>query len=152
MRITLEVRVKKLTDTATIPTKANPHDAGYDLYSDENVICRTGETILVSTGIAIEIPDCYAGLIWYRSSLGTKGIHRFAGVVDSGYRGEVRVCLSNLAYGLHKWPFFHLPYSIEKGERIAQLIIQEVPSVELKEVDSLSSSVRGEGGFGSSGK
>ena len=65
----MEVRVQKLTDTATIPTKANPYDAGYDLYSDENVLCRTGETILVSTGVAIEIPDGYAGLIWDRSSL-----------------------------------------------------------------------------------
>lgn len=80
------LRAKRLTETAKLPTKAHDTDAGIDLYSDEDLEIKPGSTVLVSTGISMAIPDGHAGLIWDRSSMGVKGLHRFAGVVDSGYR------------------------------------------------------------------
>ena len=134
--------IKRLTETSTTPTKANSSDAGFDLYSDEDVIIKSGESVLVSTGVAMAIPENHAGLIWDRSSIGVKGIHRFAGVVDSGYRGEVKVCLFNTGED----------YKIVRGDRIAQILIQPVPNIELREVEDLNNTERGIGGFGSSGK
>ena len=134
--------IKRLTETSTTPTKANSSDAGFDLYSDEDVIIKAGESVLVSTGVAMAIPENHAGLIWDRSSMGVKGIHRFAGVVDSGYRGEVKVCLFNTGED----------YKIVRGDRIAQILIQPVPNIELIEVEDLNDTERGIGGFGSSGK
>ena len=134
--------IKRLTETSTTPTKANSSDAGCDLYSDEDVIIKSGESVLVSTGVAMAIPENHAGLIWDRSSMGVKGIHRFAGVVDSGYRGEVKVCLFNTGED----------YKIVRGDRIAQILIQPVPNIELREVEDLNNTERGIGGFGSSGK
>jgi dUTP pyrophosphatase len=134
--------IKRLTETSTTPTKANSSDAGFDLYSDEDVIIKSGESVLVSTGVAMAIPENHAGLIWDRSSMGVKGIHRFAGVVDSGYRGEVKVCLFNTGED----------YKIVRGDRIEQILIQPVPNIELREVEDLNNTERGIGGFGSSGK
>ena len=134
--------IKRLTETSTTPTKANSSDAGFDLYSDEDVIIKSGESVLVSTGVAMAIPENHAGLIWDRASMGVKGIHRFAGVVDSGYRGEVKVCLFNTGEA----------YKIVRGDRIAQILIQPVPNIELREVEDLNNTERGIGGFGSSGK
>ena len=134
--------IKRLTETSTTPPKATSSDAGFDLYSDEDVIIKSGESVLVSTGVAMAIPENHAGLIWDRSSMGVKGIHRFAGVVDSGYRGEVKVCLFNTGED----------YKIVRGDRIAQILIQPVPNIELREVEDLNNTERGIGGFGSSGK
>ena len=92
------VQVSRITESATIPTRAHITDAGYDLYADfehKFILIKPGETKLVGTGIKIAIPRGYVGLIWDRSSMGVKGIHRYAGVIDSGYRGEVKVCLHN---------------------------------------------------------
>ena len=136
------LNVKKLTETAQLPTQANPLDAGWDLYADEDVEIWHGETVLVSTGISLEIPSGYVGLIWDRSSMGIKGIHRFAGVVDSGYRGEIKVCLFNSN---------DRPYRVNSGDRIAQILIQKVNDFYLREVESLNETDRGSGGFGSSG-
>ena len=86
---------KLLHDSAKNPTKGHVNDAGWDLYSFETVSIPTGATVLVSTGIAMAIPKGYVGLIWDRSSMGVKGVHRHAGVIDSGYRVEVKVCLHN---------------------------------------------------------
>tara|TARA_R110000851_G_scaffold230477_1_gene383215 strand:+ start:71 stop:490 length:420 start_codon:yes stop_codon:yes gene_type:complete len=135
--------IKRLTRTATTPTKANESDAGFDLYADENIILKTGETSLVSTGVSMAIPVGNVGLIWDRSSMGVKGIHRFAGVIDSGYRGEVKVCLHNASKD---------DYRIECGNRIAQILIQSITQIELKEVTDLDNTERGGEGFGSSGK
>ena len=87
--------VKLLHDSAKPPTKGHINDAGWDLYAFETVSIPAGATVLVSTGIAMAIPKGYAGLIWDRSSMGVKGLHRHAGVVDCNYRGEVKVCLHN---------------------------------------------------------
>ena len=139
----MEIKVKKLSTSATIPTKANESDAGWDLYASADAIIDPSKTELISTDISFAIPDGYVGLIWDRSGMAVKRrLHRFAGVIDSGYRGEVKVCLWNSA---DKYCIIHA------GERIAQIIFQEVPQFSLKEVASLDDTERGEGGFGSSG-
>jgi len=135
--------VKKLTDSSQTPTKGHPNDAGWDLYADEDIDLWPEETKLISTGIAMSLPKRFVGLIWDRSSMGVKGVHRHAGVIDSSYRGEVKVCLHNTSGDLHK---------IKRGDRIAQLLIQEIPLFRLHEVEELDSTERGSGGFGSTGK
>ena len=134
---------KLLHDSAKNPTKGHIDDAGGDLYSSEAVSIPAGATVLVSTGVAMAIPNRYVGLIWDRSSMGVKGIHRHAGVIDSGYRGEVKVCLHNTT---------NETYHVERGDRIAQLLIQEVPVFRQHVVDELDTTSRGDGGFGSTGK
>ena len=134
---------KKLYESAKSPTKGHLEDAGWDLYAFETVSIPAGATVLVSTGIAIAIPKGHSGLIWDRSSMGVKGVHRHAGVIDCGYRGEVKVCLHNTTKE---------PFHVEKGDRIAQLIIQEVPHFVQHVVEELDSTDRGSGGFGSTGK
>jgi dUTP pyrophosphatase len=139
----MEIQVKKLSLKATLPTQANSSDAGWDLYSSEDAIIDPFKTELISTDLAMAIPSGYMGAIWDRSSMAVKrGLHRFAGVIDSGYRGELKVCLWNSA---DKYCVIHA------GERIAQIIFQEVPKFTLKETLSLDETERGESGFGSSG-
>ena len=135
--------VKLLHDSAKAPTKGHMSDAGWDLYAFETVSIPAGTTVLVSTGISMAIPKDHVALIWDRSSMGVKGIHRHAGVVDSGYRGEVKVCLHNATKE---------PYHIERGDRIAQMLIQEAPNFIQHVVHELDSTNRGDGGFGSTGK
>ena len=144
------IKVKKLTSTATIPTKSRKTDAGYDLYSDEDIAIYPEDTKLISTGIAFAIPDGYAGLIWDRSGLGTKGVHRHAGVVDSSYRGEVKVALYNARPG--HVDFTDNMYFISRGDRIAQILFQKVPHFDLVETEELDDTDRGSSGFGSSGR
>ena len=143
----MEIKVKKLTDTAIVPTKSRTTDAGYDLYADEDVAIYPEDTKLISTGVAFAIPDGYAGLIWDRSGLGSKGIHRHAGVVDSSYRGEVKVALSN-SRSSHEDNI----YFLNRGDRIAQILFQKVPHFDLVETEELDDTDRGSSGFGSSGK
>tara|TARA_Y100000004_G_scaffold60376_1_gene67409 strand:+ start:189 stop:623 length:435 start_codon:yes stop_codon:yes gene_type:complete len=134
---------KLLHDSAKPPTKGHVNDAGWDFYSSEAVSIPAGATVLISTGIAMAIPKGYVGLIWDRSSMGVKGIHRHAGVIDCNYRGEVKVCLHNTTKE---------PYHIERGDRIAQILIQEAPTFVQHVVNELDSTDRGDGGFGSTGK
>ena len=158
----LKFNVKRLTETAQLPTQANKSDAGWDLYADESMEIWPGNTVLISTGVSLEIPDGYVGLIWDRSSVGVKGVHRHAGVIDSGYRGEVKVCLHNSNRShLGRHLAGHMNEStkenmgallISKGDRIAQILFQEVPIFQLEEIEALGSTQRGSGGFGSSGK
>lgn len=138
-----KINFKKLYEGAHAPTKSNTTDAGYDLYSVNDVAIPKGYNALINTGIAIEIPKGFVGLIWDRSSLGVKGIHRHAGVIDCGYTGEVKVCLHNNSA---------VTYDVKKGDRIAQLIIQEAPHYELNEVQELGETDRNVGGFGSTGR
>ena len=138
------VKVKKLSNNSTIPTRTNITDAGWDLYANENVIITYKQRGTVSTGISIEMPDGYAGLIWPRSGLSVKsGLDVLAGVVDSGYRGEVKVCIYNTS---------EVDVEIKEGDRIAQIVFQEVPDLEMVEAEVLCGTSRGTGGFGSSGK
>lgn len=144
----IEVKYVLLNEDAKTPTKAYEYDAGFDLYASEtngdySDIPQAHKVI--STGVAFEIPEGYFGLIKPRSGLSAKeGMDVLAGVVDSGYRGEIKVVLqSSNTRGLRVIP---------KGEKVAQIIFIPIPVVKLVQVDSLSESNRGEKGFGSSGK
>jgi dUTP pyrophosphatase len=141
--MTISIKCKKLLDSASVPTRAHEHDAGWDLYSSERSFVISSKRKVVSTSISLAIPDGYVGLIWPRSGLAAKkGIDVFAGVIDSGYRGEIKVCLYNSS-GVN--------FEINKGDRIAQIIFHKIPQTEMLEVDSLGDSIRGDSGFGSSG-
>jgi dUTP pyrophosphatase len=139
------VSVQVLSNVATIPVAANPGDAGFDLHSAEKVYIQPGATQLVGTGLALEIPDGTVALVCSRSGL---ALHKALfvlnapGVVDSGYRGEIRVILHNI--GTEK-------VLVEVGDRIAQMMFQTYLTPTFTVVDELGCSVRGEGGFGSSG-
>ena len=138
------VSIKLLDEKAKKPTKTNKTDAGFDLYSLENIVITNQSRQVIRTGISLEMPNNLAGLIWPRSGLAVKqGIDVLAGVIDSGYRGEVLVCLYNTSK--HN-------VNIETGDRIAQIIFQEVPEISIFLSESLSESTRGTDGFGSSGK
>ncbi len=142
--MTLILKIKRLTEDAKIPNCAHPGDAGLDLYATEDVTLVPNERKAVPTGIAMEIPDGYAGLMWDKSGLSIKhGLKTLGGVIDSGYRGEVLVGIINLSGE---------EYTIRKGEKIAQMIIQKKETIEVEEASELSETARGEGGFGSTGK
>ena len=143
----MRINIKKLKGTAKTPTRGSEYAAGYDLYSAEDkVIIFSHSTVKVGTGIAAEIPEGYFGAIFARSGLASKQGLRPAncvGVVDADYRGELIVALHNDT---------DVKQEIAAGERIAQLVIMPFLPVEFKEVKELSETVRGEGGFGSTGK
>ena len=140
------VKIKKLNENATIPTYGSPYSAGADLYSAmDDVTIEPHTTFLVKTGIALELPIGFAGLIYARSGLASKrGLApaNKVGVIDCDYRGEVMVALHNHT---------NVPQTIAKGERIAQLVITPYVVADFEETDELSETVRGEGGFGSTG-
>ena len=144
----MQVNIKKLSPDAKIPSYGSAEAAGADLYAltEECVIIESGQTKLIHTGIAMEIPKGYVGLIYARSGLATKkGLApaNKVGVIDSDYRGEIMVALYNHS-DIHQ--------SIENGERIAQMVLTPYLSASFSEVGSLSDTERGEGGFGSTGK
>ena len=138
------IKVKKTEERAIIPTRSNSDDAGWDLYSITTRPIAPSQRVTIRTGISLEIPEEHVGLIWPRSGMSVKnGIDVLAGVVDSGYRGEIKVCLLNTS---REW------MDIKEGDRIAQILFQEVPHFKLQEVEILQNSDRGQGGFGSTGK
>ena len=146
-RIGDNMNIKKLKENATIPTYGSEYAAGADLYAcvDENVTIRPHETKMIPTGLAMEIPVGYAGLIYARSGLASKkGLApaNKVGVVDSDYRGEVMVALHNHS---------NEEKTIEPNERVAQLVVAPFLKVDFNEVDELNETDRGEGGFGSTG-
>ena len=137
------IKIKKLSEDAISPTYANPGDAGMDFYSNEEIIIRPDERKLISTGISMAIPEGYVGLIWDKSGSACKhGLNTMAGVIDAGYRGEVKILVHNLS---------QQEYKVEKGKKIAQMLIQPVEQKQILEVDDLDNTERGEGGFGSTG-
>ena len=143
-----EVRIKKLDEKAVIPSYGSEYAAGFDLYAvlDEDVTIKSGETYLVHTGLAMEIPIGYAGMIFARSGLATKkGLApaNKVGVVDSDYRGEVMVALHNHSTENH---------IIEPGDKIAQMVITPYLKAKYEFVEELDDTIRGTGGFGSTGK
>ena len=140
----MKIKIKKLTEDAKIPSYAHHDDAGFDLFSIKDIIVKKGERIAVPTGIAMEIPEGYVGLIWDKSGLATKhGIKTICGVVDSMYRGEIIIGVINLSKE---------DYTFEKGHKVAQMIIQKKETVDFEEACDLSDTTRGCGGFGSTGK
>lgn len=136
-------KVKKLSPDATLPFKENPTDAGIDIFTNESYTLKPGETHSFSSGISVEFPKGYVALLWDRSGLGSKGIHRLAGVIDSGYRGEWKVVLLNTT---------KKAFAIHKGDKIVQCIIQKFEPAKITEVKELKQSKRGKRGFGSSGR
>ncbi len=143
----MRVRIKKLSETAVIPTRGSRQAAGYDLCADirEPLVMRPGESVKVDTGLAIAVPDGYFGGVFARSGLSTKkGIRpaNCVGVIDADYRGPVMVPLFNDA---------SVERVIEPGERIAQLIVLPCAAVEFEETTELDDTERGENGFGSTG-
>jgi len=140
----MEVKIKKLRTEAKIPEYAHVNDAGLDLFAAEKIVISAGSRALISTGIAMEIPDGFVGLIWDKSGIATKhGLKTLAGVVDAGYRGDVKVGLVNLS---------NTDYNIEIGDKIAQMLIQKVEHINITEITKLSDTSRGANGFGSTGK
>jgi dUTP pyrophosphatase len=143
----MDLPVIKLKDNAVVPTRAHPGDAGLDLYSTETAHLGPGERWSVGTGIALEIPEGHAGLVLPRSGLAREhgiALVNAPGLIDAGYRGEVRVLLLNTDPAE--------TVRIEAGARIAQLVVTPVAIAAPVEVAELTDSARGEGGFGSSGR
>ena len=143
MRVYLNEKLKRLGIEFAAP---RPGDAGYDLYSVERYRLAPGERVLAETGLHLEIPDGYVGLVKDRSSVAAAGLHTLAGVIDSAYRGELKILLVNLAAE---------PVEIRVGQKIAQLLVAPVYCAPIECVNSLedlSSTARGTGGFGSTGE
>ena len=136
------LRVHRISENAKLPTYGHPGDAGLDLFSSVEHRLEAGEVFPVPTGIKIAVPEGFVGLVWDKSGISLKGAHRLAGVIDSGYRGEVKVVLFNLGRG---------PFSISRGMKVAQLLIQPVVTVRVEDTEDLDDTSRGENGFGSTG-
>jgi dUTP pyrophosphatase len=142
----IELPVTRLREDASLPHGAYPGDAGLDLVACERVELGPGERAIVPTGVAVAIPEGYAGLVIPRSGLALEhgiSIVNTPGLVDSGYRGELRVIALNTDR--------ERGFAIEKGTRIAQLVVTPAPEVDVIELDELPETVRGTAGFGSSG-
>jgi len=143
VEITSTLKVERITDEAKLPTRAHAGDAGLDLYSNEYCSIAPYQQALVSTGIKMIIPYGCAGLIWDRSGLATKGITTLGGVIDPGYRGEIKVIVKNLSEDI---------YNITPGEKIAQILIQKVELLDIEEGIIEDQTERQAGAFGSSGQ
>lgn len=144
----MKIKVKKITPTAIIPERGSKFSAGYDLSADisENILIRPQETVKIPTGLSFEVPEGYFGGIYARSGLSTKqGLRpsNCVGVCDSDYRGEYIVALYNDS---------ETTRVVEPGQRIAQVIFQPYLMCELENVEDLTQTQRGDGGFGSTGK
>lgn len=146
MAFDIQVKIKRLDPELPLPRYANPGDAGLDLYSAVDVVIEPMRRVMIPTGVAIALPEGCAGFVQPRSGLAAKkglSIVNTPGLVDSGYRGELKVIAINTDTDE--------PITIARGERVAQLVVQRVPAVELVEVNELDATERGEGGFGSTG-
>ena len=142
----MQIKLKKLDERAIIPTRGSSMAAGLDLYALDGATVGVGETVLIHTGIALAIPEGYAGFIYARSGIATKrGLApaNKVGVIDADYRGEIMVALHN--HGV-------TAQTVDAGERIAQLVVAPFLSVELTVAEELDDTERAEGGFGSTGR
>lgn len=138
----MELKVKRIHPEARLPVYGHPGDAGLDLFSVADRELAPGEVFAVPTGVQIAVPPGHVGLVWDKSGISLQGVHRLAGVVDAGYRGEVRVVMINLG---------GTSFAVKKGMKIAQLLVQPVIAVTVVESDALDDTPRGQGGFGSTG-
>lgn len=140
----MNIRIKKINPDARIPQYAHKGDAGMDLFSVADLEIKPMHRTAVPTGIEMEIPEGYVGLVWDKSGLALKeGIKTMAGVIDSSYRGELKVVVINLSRKI---------LSIKKGMKIAQMLVQPITTAKIKAVKNLSESKRGKKGFGSTGR
>lgn len=143
----MKLRVRRLDEGLPLPSYARSGDAGLDLFSAETVTLKPGERAAIATGLAVEIPSGHAGFVHARSGRALReglALVNAPGLIDSGYRGEIKVIVVNLDPS----DVVH----VERGDKIAQLVIQPVVSAELVEVDDLEATERGAGGFGSTGR
>jgi len=141
----MQLRVKRLIATAVLPRYAHPHDAGLDLHAAADALIQPGEAETIATGIAIELPPGTEAQVRPRSGLARRHavtVLNAPGTIDEGYRGEIGVVLIN--HG-------RTPFRVDRGMRVAQLVVQQRLPVEVVEVEALSDTARGEGGFGSTG-
>lgn len=139
----MKIKIKKLKSDAQLPRYAHPGDVGMDLYAMETQTLAPMEHGRFWHGFALEFPEGYTAMVKDKSSISKAGLHQLGGVFDAGYRGEYNTHLVNLS---------DKPYTFEKGDKVAQLVIIPVAIAELEEVTELSESSRGEGAFGSTGK
>lgn len=142
----MDLRIKRLDRELPLPKYAHEGDAGMDLFASEDVTIAPGHRTLVGTGIAVAIPEGYAGFVQPRSGLALRqglSIVNTPGLIDSHYRGEIKIIAVNMDP--------HTPIEIRRGDKIAQFVIQAVVRCETIEVDELDTTARGEGGFGSTG-
>jgi dUTP pyrophosphatase len=142
----IQLKIKKLNESAKAPFRADSGSSGFDLFATENVLILPGEKRLVGTGLAMEVPVNYEIQIRPRSGLAAKNgvtVLNTPGTVDSSYRGEVKVILFNAS---------PKTFEVKVGDRIAQAVVMALPTVEIVETDELSDTSRGSGGFGSTGK
>lgn len=139
----MELKVRRTQKKAKLPRYSHRGDAGLDVFSMVGCVLQAGEVKTIPTGIQMAVPEGFVGLIWDKSGLSLAGVHRLAGVVDSGYRGEVKVVMANLR---------NKPFVIKKGMKIAQILIQPVTEVKVVEAEELEDTTRGKKGFGSTGK
>ena len=142
----MKIPLLLLDPAASVPTAAHAGDAAVDLRSRESLVLEPGERATIPTGLAVALPDGFAGFVTPRSGLAAQyglTVVNAPGLIDSGYRGEIKVILANLGGEAHR---------IERGDRIAQFVVVAVADQEYQVVDQLPESVRGEGGFGSTGR
>ncbi|QUH01322.1 dUTP diphosphatase [Saccharopolyspora erythraea] len=142
----VKVLLTRLDPDVPIPSYAKPGDAGADLVTTSDLTLQPGERALVGTGVAVALPEGYAGFVHPRSGLAARAglsVVNAPGTVDSGYRGEIKVCLINHDRAV--------PLTLRRGDRIAQLVVQKVEHADFEEVDALPESQRGAGGYGSTG-
>ena len=139
----MKIKFKKLRNEAKIPSFAHERDAGMDIFCSEDITIPSGNIYAVPTGISMEMPEGYVAFVWDKSGLALKsGVKTMGGVIDSGYRGEIKVIVANLS---------DKELNIKSGQKIAQMIIQKYESPEIEVAEELSETKRGEGGFGSTG-
>ena len=140
----MKIKVKKLHPNAVLPKYAHPGDAGMDFFALEHTSVKPGERVAVKTGVSMEIPEGYVGLLWDKSGIAFKqGFKTLGGVIDAGYRGEILISIINLS---------DKAYTFEAGHKVAQMLIQKIEEPEIVESQALHDSLRGEGRFGSTGK
>lgn len=139
----MHIKVKRLHPDAKLPTYAHPGDIGLDLYCLEGATVQPGEKKLFHLGFAMEFPQGYGAIVKDKGSISMAGLHAVGGVYDAGYRGEYNVALVHLG---------HEPYTFEKGQKVAQLLILPIIIGDIEETDTLSDSARGDGKWGSTGK
>lgn len=137
------MKVKKLSPLAKLPMRAHPTDAGADLFAIERTVLPPHAITGVHTGVAVELPENTAGIIWGKSSVESKGIKAMAGLIDEPYRGELIVCMYNLN---------DTEFVFEAGQKVAQLVVFPVMYPSFEEAEELSETKRGAGRFGSTGK
>lgn len=139
----MKVRVQKLHPAAVVPSQQRPGDAGWDLVTPEEFVLQPGERQTIGLGFAVAFESGHVALIRDRSGLGSKGLHTLAGVIDASYRGEWKIVFLNTASET---------MTLKAGERVAQCLFLPIAGVELSETSSLEETVRGRGGFGSTGQ